>query len=261
MDSVQEFIISNKTQVDLAWHLFIYAPLILRPQFLRHFTTSKFAGYSKLPYIPLLFHILLGVVIVGRYQFKAMSAAEPPQPDALDIAMGVANAIISWRLCKYEHRGNPRIARVGFQVMGLMLLLPAAMCYMTPSPVWYHALAKMHNAFVYVRWLVIIGGGLGIFDGFHELYTISVFFGGILGAWEGRFPWDGILGVPLALVFHLILVIVERWASSLITLENSHTNPFLKLMLLIGLVEVGIYKTLRQPMVASDSKEVAETNN
>jgi hypothetical protein len=33
-------------------------------------------------------------------------------------------------------------------------------------------------------------------------------------------------------------------------------------MLLIGLVEVGTYKTLKQPMVASkDPKEVADSNN
>jgi hypothetical protein len=33
-------------------------------------------------------------------------------------------------------------------------------------------------------------------------------------------------------------------------------------MLLFGLVEVGTYKTLKQPMVASkDSKEVADTNS
>ncbi|CZR65730.1 uncharacterized protein PAC_15630 [Phialocephala subalpina] len=264
MDSIQAFVASNKAQVDLAWHLFIYAPLVLRPQFVRHFTSSKRAGYYKLPYIPLLVHIFLGVIIVGRYQFKAVSSTKPPQADALDIAMGVTNAIISWRLCKYESRGNPRIARVGFQVMGLMLLFPALMCYRAANPVWYHALAKMHNAFVYVRWLIDVGGGLGIFDGFHELYTISVFFGGILGAWEGRFPWDGILGVPLALVFHIALVVVERFISSQITPEliNSQVNPFLWLMLFIGLVDVGTYKTLKGPRVVSDdSKDVGDTDN
>lgn len=217
MDSIQEFVISNKAQVDLAWHLFIYVPLVLRPQLIQHFTSSKFARSSKLPYIPLLLHIFLGIYIVCRYQFRAVSSFEPPRPETLDIAIGVTNAIISWRLCKYEHRGNPRIARVGFQVMGLMVLFAALMCYRTASPMWYHALAKMHNAFVYVRWLIIVGTRLGIYNGYHELYTISVFFGGMLAAWEGRFPWDGILGVPLALVFHMVLVIVERLTSSLIT--------------------------------------------
>jgi len=101
--------------------------------------------------------------------------------------------------------------------MGLMVLLPAVVCYMTGSSVWYRSLAKMHNAFVYVRWQIIIGPALGIFDGYHELYTITVFFGGILGAWEGRYPWDGILGVPLALVLHVGLVVLERFASSVIT--------------------------------------------
>jgi hypothetical protein len=216
-DSIQAFVASNKAQVDLAWHLFIYTPLVLRPQFLRHFTSSKFARYGNLPYIPLLAHIFLGIVIVCRYQFRAVSSPEPPRPETLDIAMGVTNAILSWRLCKYEHRGNPRLARVGFQVLALMLLFSALMCYKTASPVWYHALAKTHNSFIYVRWLLLGGPVVGLFDGYHELYTISVFFGGILGVWEGRFPWDGILGAPLALVVHVVLVIMERWTSSLVT--------------------------------------------
>lgn len=278
MDSIHELVISNKAQVDLAWHLFIYTPLILHPQFVRHFTSSKFAGYSKLPYTPLLTHIFLGIFIAFRYQFKAVSSAEPPRPESLDIAIGVTNAIISWRLCKYEHRGNPRIARAAFQVMALMLLFTALMCYRTASPVWYHSMAKMHNSFVYVRWLILVGNAIGIYKGFHELYTISIFFGSMLGVWEGRFPWDGILGVPLALVFHVVLVMIERFTSSLITLEllspafsnrtniltayrNSHANPFLRLMLFIGLVDVGTYKILKPPMVASDHSKVIEDDN
>jgi hypothetical protein len=225
MYAIEELVISNKPRLDLAWHLFIYVPLVLRPQFMRHFTSSKYAKYGKLPYIPLLLHIILGVVVVFRYQFKALASGEPPVPDVLDVAIGITNAIVSWRLCKYESRGNPRIARVGFQVMGLMVLFPAIMCYKTASPVWYNALAKMHNAFVYVRWLLIIGPALGIFDGYHELYTISVFFGGMLGVWEGRFPWDGILGVPLALVFHMGLVVMERFTSSVITPESVFPSP------------------------------------
>jgi hypothetical protein len=215
--SIEAFVTSNKAQVDLAWHLFIYTPLILRPGFLRHFTSSKYARYGNLPYVPLLLHIFLGVIITFRYQFRAMSSPNPPRPEALDIAMGVTNAILSWRLCKYESRGNPRLVRVGFQAMGLMILFPALMCYKTASPVWYHSLAKMHNSFIYVRWLIHVGPAVGLFDSFHELYTISVFLGGILGVWEGRFPWDGILGVPLGLVLHVMLVIIERRISSLIT--------------------------------------------
>jgi len=218
MDTIEEFVLSNKPQLDLAWQLFIYVPLVLRPNFTRHFTSSKFAGYNKLPYIPLLLHIFLGLIIVFRYQFKVITSVIPV-PDIIDVSLGITNAIISWRLCKYESRGNPRIARVSFQVMGLMILLPAIMCYKTSSPVWYHAVAKMHNAFIYVRWLLIVGPALGIFDGYHELYTISVFFGGMLAAWEGNYPWDGILGVPLALVFHIGLVVIERFTSSVITLE------------------------------------------
>ena len=216
-NSIEVFVTSNIAQFDLSWHFLIYTPLILRPRFLRHFTSSKFARYGNLPYIPLLAHIFLGIVIVFRYQFRAVSSPEPPRPENLDIAMGVTNAILSWRLCKYEHRGNPRLARVGFQVFALMLLFSALMCYKTSSPVWYHALAKTHNGFIYVRWLLLGGPVIGLFDGYHELYTISVFFGGILGVWEGRFPWDGILGVPLALVLQVALVIIERWTSSLIT--------------------------------------------
>jgi hypothetical protein len=72
----------------------------------------------------------------------------------------------------------------------------------------------------------LVGPVVGIFDGLHEAYTISVFFGGILGVWEGRFPWDGILGVPLALVLQVVLVTVERWTSSLIT-PKLISPPFL----------------------------------
>jgi hypothetical protein len=219
-DSIQTFIISHKPHLDLAWHLFIYLPLILRPTFTRHFTSPKHAKYAKLPYIPLLTHILLGLIIVFRYQFLATISSSPPQPSTIDAALGITNALLAWRLCKYEARGNPRIARVGFQVMALMILFPALRCYFTLSPVWYHSMVKMHNAFVYVRWLIHGGSAIGIFDGYHELYTISVFFGGILGVWEGRYPWDGILGVPLALVFHVLLVVIERWISSLITPES-----------------------------------------
>jgi hypothetical protein len=219
IDSIREYVISNKSRVDLAWHLFIYAPLVLRPQFLRHLASSKYARYGNLPYIPLLIHIFLGLIIVSRYQFKAVSSTVAPQPEMFDIVIGVTNAIISWRLCKYEHRGNPLIARVAFQVMALMVLFASAMCYMTPSPVWYHALAKMHNAFIYVRWTSNIGASLRIFTGFREGYTIAVFFGGILGIWDARFPWDGILGVPFALMLHLAIVLVERFTSSLIPPE------------------------------------------
>jgi hypothetical protein len=226
MDSIQELVVSNKVQVDLAWHLFIYLPLVLRSQYLlRHFTSSKYAGYNKLPYIPLLVHILIGLVIVSRYQFRAVSSPEPPLPETLDIAIGVTNAILCWRLCKYEHRGNPRLARAGFQVMALMVLFAALMCYRTVSPVWYHALAKMHNGFIYVRWLDIYWAALKIPSGLHEAYTIAVFFGGILGIWEAGFPWDGILGVPLALVLHMVLVTVERWISSLITPKLISLTP------------------------------------
>lgn len=77
----------------------------------------------------------------------------------------------------------------------------------------------MHNAFIYVRWLIIVGGGLKIFEGFHELYTISVFFGGILAYAEGNYPLGGVLGVPLSLVLHVVLPVFERWTSSLITPE------------------------------------------
>jgi hypothetical protein len=218
-DSIQTFIISHKPHLDLAWHLFIYLPLILRPLFIRHFTSPKHAKYAKLPYIPLLGHILLGLIIVFRYQFLVTLSPSPPQPSSIDAALGITNALLAWRLCKYEARGNPRIARVGFQVMALMVLFPAIMCYITPNLQWYHAMAKIHNAFVYVRWLINGGSAIGIFDGYHELYTISVFFGGILGVWEGRYPWDGILGIPLALGFHVLLVVLERWISSLITPE------------------------------------------
>ena len=219
MDSIQEFVISNKAQVDLAWHLFIYSPLVLRRDFLRHFTSSKYATNHKWPYIPLLVHIVLGIFIVSRYQFRSLTSVEPPRPESLDVAIGVTNAILSWRLCKYEARGNPRIARTAFQVMALMVLFPSLMCYRTASPVWYHAMAKMHNAFIYVRWLILGGNVIGVYSGFRELYNISVFFGCMLAVWDGRFPWDGILGVPLAVLFHVVLVIVERWTSSLITPE------------------------------------------
>jgi hypothetical protein len=164
--------------------------------------------------------MLLGIAIVFRYQYRAVRSTEPPGPERLDIAIGVANAIISWRLCKYQTAGSPRIARVGFQVMALVLLLSALTCYRTASPAWYHSLAKMHNAFVYTRWFILVWGGLRIFSGYHELYTISIFFGGMLGIWEGRYPWDGILGVPLGLVLHTGLVIFEKWTSSLITPES-----------------------------------------
>jgi hypothetical protein len=155
-----------------------------------------------------------------------VSSPEPPRPETLDIAMGFTNAILSWRLCKYEARGNPLFARIGFQVFALMILFAALMCYKTASPVWYHALAKTHNGFIYVRWISIGGPVLGIFDGLHEAYTISVWFGGILGVMEGRFPLDGILGVPLVLVLQVVLVIVERWISSLIT-PKLVSSPFL----------------------------------
>jgi len=220
------FIASNKAQLDLAWNLLIYTPLILRPRFLRHFTSSKYARYGNLPYIPLMVHILLGIIIVFRYQFRAVSSPDPPQPETFDIAMGITNAILSWRLCKYEARGNPHFARLGFQVYAVIILFAALMCYKTASPVWYHALAKTHNGFIYVRWISIGGAVVEIFDGAHEAYTISIFFGGMLGVMEGRFPWDGILGAPLVLVLQVALVIVERWISSQIT-PKLISPPFL----------------------------------
>ncbi|KUJ21587.1 uncharacterized protein LY89DRAFT_729102 [Mollisia scopiformis] len=268
MDSIANFVVTHKPQLDFAWHLFIYLPLILRPSFFKYFTSSKPAKYAQLPHIPLVVHMILGLAIVGRYQVRALvSSPSAPKPESLDIALGVMNAVISWRLCKYESKGNPRIVRTGFQVMALMVLFPAYMCYMTASPVWYHSMVKMHNAFIYVRWLIMGGSMAGIWSGFHELYTISVFFGGILGVWEGRYPWDGVLGVPLALVLHVALVVVERYNSSLITPEtykSPSSNPFLGLMLLLGLVDVQTYKDLKCPAVPAsptDEKEelVAET--
>jgi len=101
----------------------------------------------------------------------------------------------------------------------------------------------------------------GIFNGFGETYNFGVFFGSILGIMEGRFPLGGILGVPLALALHVLLVVFERWTSSLITPKNSKTNPFLALMLLTGFVEVGTYSTLKEAVAESGpSKKVAETN-
>lgn len=161
--------------------------------------------------------MLLGLTIIFRYQYRAITSGIPPAPENFDVLLGITNALVSWRLCKYEARGNPRLVRVGFQVMALMVFFPAVMCYQTADPVWYHALVKMHNAFIYVRWLIIGGTVISLFSSFHELYTISVFFGGILGVWEGKFPWDGVLGVPLALVLHVALVVVERYMSSFIT--------------------------------------------
>jgi hypothetical protein len=222
MDSIQEFVISNKAQVDLAWQLFIFLPLILRPEYgAKHFTSTKYARISKLPYIPLIVHILSSIILIFRYQYRAVTSVSPPQPETLDIVLGVTNALVSWRLSKYASRGNPRLARVGFQVMSLMVFFPALMCYLdkNASPVWYHAMVKMHNAFIYVRWMLDYGSKLGIWSGAYENYTISVFFGGILAVWEGRFPWDGILGVPVALAFHVVLFVVERFTSSLITHE------------------------------------------
>lgn len=177
------------------------------------------AKYQQLPWVPLIIHMILGLTIVFRYQYRAVASATAPIPQTFDVVLGITNALISWRLCKYEARGNPRLVRVAFQVMALMVFFPAVMCYKTADPVWYNSLAKMHNAFVYVRWL-IMAGGLGIFSSFHELYTISVFFGGILGVWEGNFPWGGVLGVPLALVLHMALVVGERYGSSLVTPQS-----------------------------------------
>jgi hypothetical protein len=161
--------------------------------------------------------MVLGLAIIFRHQFRAAISGVAPVPEIFDVILGITNSLISWRLCKYEARGNPKLVRVGFQVMAIMVFFPAIMCHYTASPVWYHAMVKMHNAFVYVRWLIMVGGGIGLFSSFHELYTISVFFGGILGVWEGRFPWDGVLGVPLALVLHVLLVVGERYMSSLVT--------------------------------------------
>ncbi len=172
-----------------------------------------------MPYPLLIAHLCLAVFIVGRYQFLAASSGQAPKPQLLDLALGTTNAVVSWRLCKYITTGNIHLARVTFQVLAVQILLASAMAYRYESPEWFHTLAKMHNGFVYARWILHLGPRLGILNSHGETYTMAIFTGSILGVIEAKFPWAGIPGVPLLMGLLLLLNVFEKWTSSQATLQ------------------------------------------
>jgi hypothetical protein len=218
MDRIRAFAVANRPQIDLAWHIFIFSPFLLQ-RFTKYLGPDgpKRARYINLPYLPLAAHLLLGAFIVWRYQYRAVTLGEAPKPEPLDFASGFANALASWILCRHNTRGNPKIQRTAFQAIAVQLGLAAVMAYRHESVEWYHAMVKTHNGFIYVRWVTNIGGPLGIFQNYGEAYTLAVFLGGLLGIMEARFPWEGILGVPVTLALMVALVAVERWVTARVT--------------------------------------------
>src|SRR3954464_7469008 len=80
IQSLESFAILHKTQIDFAWTLCIYIPLFFKFGFMRHFTSSKGAKVNNLPHIPLVVHIVVGLFIVARYQYRALNSTLPPQP-------------------------------------------------------------------------------------------------------------------------------------------------------------------------------------
>jgi hypothetical protein len=213
-DRLHFFLAANSRQLDFAWHLLIYVPFLLAKTTTRHFQSSKAAKLGKLPYLPLLAHIGISFVLVWYYQYLAVTSAEPPLPGKLFAAAGMFNGLVSWRLCRPLTQGNPRLSRGAFQAFAIQLFIAGAMAWRSADPFWYHAVAKAHNGFSYVRLVLAAGRLFKMWSSYNEAYTIAVFLGGLLGVMEANV---GLYGVPLTLVLMLALAFVERSISNMIT--------------------------------------------
>ncbi|TPX13075.1 uncharacterized protein E0L32_006501 [Thyridium curvatum] len=218
MDEIQQLLSTYGPQLDLAYHLLLYAPFIASP--FKHFFTTKRAKAAGTPYPPLLGHIVCSLVEVARFQYRQLTAWSRTTliPTELDLALCIINLVCTFGIARRAPRGDARFMRPLFQAMALIRFIATAAGYASADPTWYHASVKSLNGFVWSRVLIDFFFAEKIFgEGYSVAYTAGMFFGLSLSTMEGRYPFSGLLGVPVMLGIMLGLMLFERSMSERIT--------------------------------------------
>jgi len=195
-------------QLELLYTVFMYTPYVLRTR--RYFASSKPAQIANLPYIPLLVHLISGVIDLTRYYLKAFNIIGST-PDALDLALCFAHAISSCQMARRVTKGNTYIPRNCFQATGIQRALATSIAYCTGEWSWYFASIKLHNNFIWVRWLIPAIRNLGVTGSkeYGPIYMAGVFIACPICLWEGGYP----LGISMFCVLMAVLPLLEQWAA------------------------------------------------
>ncbi|OHE93295.1 hypothetical protein CORC01_11438 [Colletotrichum orchidophilum] len=172
-------------------------------------STPTHAKYAKLPWIPLMIHVIVGTTEMFRYYYPLAIAGEPPVPNWIDLVLGLVFSAGSFHLAAYVREGNIPFIRTTFQATAVQRALASTLGYVHGDAQWHRASIKLLNNFTWVRWLSTFGTYLQGFRTYGETFTATVVMAHPLSLWEGDYP----AGIPLYASIVLALLAVDKWAS------------------------------------------------
>ncbi|KAK1595474.1 uncharacterized protein LY79DRAFT_546529 [Colletotrichum navitas] len=206
-EAVQLLYVTHHVLLEILWTSGIYLRYLV-PSW-RKITTPKHSEYTKVPYVPLAIHVIVGTIEVFRYYCQLAITSEAPKPNVVDFGLCLIMAATSLRLAANVRNGRVEIVRTTFQATAVQRMFASALGYMHGDAEWHRASIKLLNNLVWTR---LIGGYMNHLQGFRsygDSFTGAVVVAHQLALWESDYP----AGVPFFLAVLSVLLVVDKWAS------------------------------------------------
>jgi hypothetical protein len=142
----REFLVQHQPVLELFVMLSLY--IIAQGSTFQYVRSTNRAKAAGLPYKPLIVHIFITFIIVGRYYILQLFSM--PTPGRFDLALHSAQVATSFILIKYSRR-NETYYKAAFQTMSIMNLVSLIIILVTGSPQWHRVLVKCMDWFTYFR--------------------------------------------------------------------------------------------------------------
>jgi hypothetical protein len=220
----QAFLIQHQPVVELLVMLGLYINAQSSTyQFVLSTKRAKVAGY---PYKPLVFHILISVIIVGRYYIIQLFSV--PIPRRLDLALELAQVASSFYMAKHTP-SHDTLFKAGFQTMGAMNLVSVIITFVTGSPQWHRVMVKCVDWFTYFR-LIIRAIRNHHLLGFPKVPVTALvhLVSAPITLWVADYPY----GIPIYFATLMCITALNEWVSTQV--PHKYILSFLLLLWLFG---------------------------
>jgi hypothetical protein len=206
----------HSVALEVSGQAILYLPLIWISS--RHLKSPRLARILKLPYVPLLIHLISSFFELVLYYGYLATQNASPTPKLTDFVLAIAQITSSIILTAHVRRGNAAIVHATFHCMAFERLIASTLAYYHGSSMWHRVSIKLLNNFTYARWLGLVLPFLAGLRGFKEKYTTVIFFAQLIALWESGFP----LGIPVFCAMMGLLLAVNKWAGG--KLEKEYVN-------------------------------------